>query len=221
MAGSSPAWPVFRVVIWINILLAAGSLACRWWELPDWPHLYLPLDWESLMAGRWWSCFTYMWIHAPFEGVGVFHIVCNMTTLAPFGRAVEGVLGRGRFWALYLSGGLGGAAGFVLETFIRQEWCGVPEGGHPGMVGASAAVLGVVTAFALLFPQARMGLMFLPFRLRAGWFLLGFALLSTAFLFVPAAGFIAHSAHLGGMLGGWLCMRYGVGMRRDPQEIRY
>jgi membrane associated rhomboid family serine protease len=204
-----------RWIIWANVAVALVSLVCYTLGLVDVPRQVMPLHWSGVLAGHWWEFLTYMWIHAQFEGAGVLHIVCNMMTLAPFGRMVEGTLGSRAFLGIYFAGGLGGACGFVIESGLRRWLAGPVPDFDPGMVGASAAVLGVVAAFAVLQPSAQISLLFLPFRLRAGRFLLLFGAISLVMIFIPSLQFIAHSAHIGGMLGGWLWVRWIVGHRNS------
>jgi membrane associated rhomboid family serine protease len=199
-----------RWVIWANVGVALVSLICYTLGLVDVPREVMPLHWSGVLAGHWWEFLTYMWIHAQFEGAGVLHIVCNMMTLAPFGRMVEGTLGSRAFLGIYFAGGLGGACGFIIESGLRHWISGPIPDFDPGMVGASAAVLGVVAAFAVLQPSAQISLLFLPFRMRAGRFLILFGAISLVMIFIPSLQFIAHSAHIGGMLGGWLWMRWMV-----------
>jgi len=203
-----------RIIIWANVAVALVSLLCYTFGWRDVLREWMPLSWSGLARGWWWECFTYMWIHAQFEGMGVLHIVCNMMTLSPFGRTIEGSLGSRAFLGIYLAGGLGGALGFLLESAVRHWVVGQVIPGEWGIVGASGAVLGVVAAFCVLQPEARIGILFLPFRIRASRFMLGFGVASGVMMFIPYLQIVAHSGHIGGMLGGWLWMRWVVGNRR-------
>jgi|GEM_PF-255089 len=208
-----------RAIIGANVAVALFSLLCFTFGWRDVLREWMPLNWGGLARGWWWEVFTYMWIHAQFEGMGILHIVCNMMTLSPFGRTVEATLGSRAFLGIYLAGGLGGACGYMIELAVRHG-IGVPEGySDPGMVGASAAVLGVVAAFCVLQPEARLSILFLPFRIRAGRFMVGFGVVSLVMMFIPSLRFIAHSAHIGGMLGGWLWLRWVVGNRRTGNDF--
>lgn len=203
-----------RVIIWANVAVALVSLLSFTFGWRDVLREWMPLTWGGLARGWWWECFTYMWIHAQFEGMGILHIVCNMMTLSPFGRTIEGTLGSRAFLGIYLAGGLGGACGFILESAVRHWIAGQVIPGDWGIVGASGAVLGVVAAFCVLQPDARIGVLFLPFRIRAGRFMLGFGIASAVMMFIPYLQIVAHSGHIGGMLGGWVWMKWVVGNRR-------
>jgi membrane associated rhomboid family serine protease len=202
----SPA-PFTRAVIIANVAVAVVSATC--WAL-GWPDLlreWMPLSLQGMLEGKWWQVFTYMWIHAQIFGAGALHILFNMMTLAPFGRMVESVLGARRFAVVYFSGGLAGAAAFLLEMVVRQEGAESLDRLGFSMVGASAAVLAVVTVFACMHPSAPLMLFFIPVKVRAIRMVQGFAVLSLVLLWVPGLDFVAHGAHLGGMLAGWWCAR--------------
>ena len=129
-----------------------------------------------------WTPFTYMFVHA-----GMSHIFFNMLGLFFFGSPVEARLGSRRFLWLYFISGLSGAAlSFVFSM--------VP------IVGASAAVFGVMFAFARYWPRERM-LIWGIFPIEARWMVL---IMTALALFGTTGRFqtgIAHYAHLGGFLG--------------------
>jgi len=204
----SPRAPFTRVVIWANGAVALVSLLCFMLDRPDVLRQWMPLSLESLREGQLWRPLTYMWIHAQVAGAGALHLLFNMMTLAPFGKIVEPVLGSQRFAVIYLSGGLAGAAFFLVEAAVREPSAGGLAGGPElSMVGASAAVLAVVTVFACMNPSAPMMLFFIPVKIRAIRLVQGFAVASVLLLFVPGLDFVAHGAHLGGIAAGWWCAR--------------
>jgi membrane associated rhomboid family serine protease len=132
-----------------------------------------------------WTPVTYMFVHA-----GMQHIFFNMLGLYFFGQPVENRLGTKRFlWLYFLSGLCGAAASFIFD------WS------HP-IVGASAAVMGVMFAFAYYWPREKI-LFFMVLPVEA-W--LGVIIMSGLDLFSATGGFdqgVAHFAHLGGVLGAW------------------
>jgi hypothetical protein len=75
------------------------------------------------------------------------------------------------------------------------------------IVGASGAVLAVVAAFAVYFPEARLFIFPFPFPIRASKAVGFFIVLSLVMMFVPALSFIGHSAHIGGLLAGYVLAR--------------
>jgi membrane associated rhomboid family serine protease len=132
---------------------------------------------------------------------GWLHLLGNLLYLWVFGDNVENRLGHLRFLVFYLAAGLAAAALQVL----------VEPGGRLPMVGASGAISGVLGAYLVLYPGARV-LVFVPIlpfflpRIRAGWLLgLWFAMqLAGAALAPSDAGGIAFWAHVGGFLAGLL-----------------
>jgi len=210
--------PVSRAIILGNIGVAFADilLTINHPGVDSWLRQLLSLSPANLISGAWWEPLSYMWLHAPPVGFWVTHILFNMLTLSIFGGPVESRLGSLRFAVLYLVGGLAAAffflgqvwweAGFSLQTL---------SGNTQEIVGASGAVLAVVAAFAVYYPDARLFIFPIPFPIRARKAVLFFIVLSVAFLFVPALSFIGHSAHIGGLVAGFLLAR---AWRREMPE---
>ena len=154
---------------------------------------------------RWWQPVTHMFMHG-----GWWHIIFNMYSLVIFGMVVERAMGSRKFLLFYFITGLGAVA---LHTAV--EWLEINYlGGDPvaayytPMVGASGAIYGVLVAFAMLYPQAKLTLIFPPITLDAKWWVIIFIGIE---LFTGITGTqmgVAHFAHLGGALFGWLLIRY-------------
>ncbi|HKE91573.1 MAG TPA: rhomboid family intramembrane serine protease [Gemmatimonadales bacterium] len=142
----------------------------------------------ALVLIRPWTLFTYMFLHADFG-----HIFFNMLTLFFFGPRVEDRLGGARFLTLYFVSGLFGAfTSMILSPNV-------------GILGASAAVYGVLLGFARLWPRAQLLIWgIVPVQARTM-----VIILTAVSLFLGGAnvGNVAHFAHLGGFVGGWLVMR--------------
>jgi len=133
-----------------------------------------------------WTLVTYMFVHG-----GMSHLLFNLLTLFFFGPKVEARLGSANFLRLYFVSGLGGA----LLSFLLAP--------NAAVVGASGAIYGVLLAFAAFWPDERIYLWFvLPIPSRV--FVAGLAALSIFFSASGKAPGVAHFAHLGGFLGGWL-----------------
>lgn len=164
-------------------------------------------------GGGWLTFLTSMFIHG-----GWLHLVANLWTLWLFGDDVEDRLGHGRYLALYLGAGLAAGAAHVLLF---------PDMTIP-TIGASGAVAGVMGAFLLLFPLARIDLLvpifffidvwrvpalfYLPF-----WFV-GEVLSGTLALAVPTFSNVAFWAHVGGFLTGLALVHH---LRPEPPVHRY
>jgi len=156
--------------------------------------------WENLafqMPGFWlrpWSIVTYMFLHGSFA-----HVFGNMLVLFFFGPPLESHWGGRFFIRYYTICGLGGAAFSVLLYSLI---------GPSVMIGASGAIFGLLLAFAMNWPDARIYLYFL-FPVPAKWFV---AILGLFTLYATASGTgggVAHWAHLGGMAFGFVTLRYG------------
>ncbi len=144
-----------------------------------------------------WTVFTYMFLHA-----GVLHIVCNMVGLWFLGRVLEDNLGWKHLLGIYLLGGLLGAG-----LWLAFNW------GGGVLVGASASVLALVVAFATLYPRERVWLFPIPVPIEARWIAIGYLGLTVILALSSIndggnAGRIAHLAHLGGMVAGFVYSCY-------------
>ncbi|MGN0866253.1 MAG: rhomboid family intramembrane serine protease [Oligosphaeraceae bacterium] len=137
-----------------------------------------------------WRLVTYQFLHASLS-----HILMNMYGVWLFGRMVEQALGKARFLLLYLFSGVLGGVFFLLANQGSPAYC----------VGASGAEFGVMVAAALAFPQARFFLLLPPIPVRLWVLALVYCILEV--LMLHDNGSIAHIAHLGGALGGFLFMR--------------
>ena len=144
-----------------------------------------------------WQLVTYGFLHSTGN---YYHIVFNMLALWMFGRDLERIMGARRFaiyWFVCVIG-----AGFVQLIVSKFLGSNVPT------VGASGGVFGLLLAFALVFPNRMIMLLIPPIPMKAKYFVLFFGLF-TLFLGVSGgAPNIAHFAHLGGMLFGYLTLRY-------------
>jgi membrane associated rhomboid family serine protease len=137
-----------------------------------------------------WTPVTYMFLHAD-----LFHLLFNMLALYFFGPRLEERLGSGRFLALYLVSGLVAALLSILFAFNAR------------VVGASGAVFGVLLGSARYWPRDRIFIWgILPVEAR---FLVGaLAALSLWAGFTGSGSGVAHFAHLGGFLGGFLFLKF-------------
>jgi len=145
---------------------------------------------------RPWTIVTYMFVHAGFG-----HVFFNMLALFFFGPPLERSWGSREFITFYLVCGIGGAVAALLLVNIV---------GVAPMVGASAAIFGILLAFAMTWPDAPIYLWFL-LPIKAKYFV-GFLALLTLYSTITASrssGGTAHWAHLGGLVAGWLWLRYG------------
>jgi membrane associated rhomboid family serine protease len=143
-----------------------------------------------------WQLVTYAFLHG-----GITHIFFNMLALYMFGGQIERLYGP-RFFLLYYFGCVVSAA---LVHLVVTSWMGAPQ---VPMVGASGGVYGLLLAFGVHFPHQKILLLFPPIPLPARVFVAAFAALELLFGITQTAAGVAHFAHLGGMLGGWLMIQY-------------
>ena len=131
---------------------------------------------------------TYALLHGGFA-----HIAFNMIGLMSFGNAVESYWGEKRLYILYIVS--------VIVTGLTQLLTGILTGIAVPTVGASGGVFGLLLAFAVLFPEQRLALMFIPVPLPARVFAVGYAAIELYLGVTQQSSGVAHFAHLGGMLG--------------------
>ena len=162
-----------------------------------------------------YQVFTHMFTHAPLPMF--YHILFNMLVLWMFGRVLESVWGSKRFLTFYLICGIGAAAFHLLMHFLRTEYLLLPavlnldqagfnkyEGALAGAIGASGAIMGVMAAFAYLFPNTPLYIMFLPIPIKAKWAILGYVAIDLFGGFGLFNDNVAHFAHLGGAITGFI-----------------
>jgi membrane associated rhomboid family serine protease len=185
---------VTQLIIAITAIVFFVQLICGAAHFPYFEE-YLALSADDLRRGFLWQPITYMFLHA-----GIWHILINLFILWFFGREVEYFIGPKYFTRLYFMAGIFGAALWFAFNFHSY----VP------VIGASAAVLGCVIAFATLFPDREVTLLVffvLPVSLKARYL----ALVAIAFDVVPLLqgtdGGVAHLAHLGGAAFGYLYIK--------------
>ncbi|HEY8069891.1 MAG TPA: rhomboid family intramembrane serine protease [Burkholderiales bacterium] len=186
--------PVTQALLIANIAVfllqsAAGPEFFFWFAL--WPPGV-----PDLPEFQPWQLVTYGFLHG-----SPMHIAFNMFALYMFGSDIERLFGA-RFYLQYYFACLVSAAACQLAV---TAWLGAPPG---PTVGASGAVFGLLLAFGWYFPQRRVMLIFPPIPMPARVFV---ALYGAIELVLGVTGReigVAHFAHLGGMLGGWLMIQY-------------
>ena len=142
-----------------------------------------------------WQLVTYSFLHA-----NLTHIFFNMLALYMFGGQIEQVFGSRRFLIYFL--------GCVFSAALAQLAMSALSGGPAfPTVGASGGVFGLLLAYGLFFPRRIVMLIFPPIPMPAWLFVTLYGLLELYLGVTGTAAGIAHFAHLGGMLGGWILIR--------------
>jgi membrane associated rhomboid family serine protease len=165
---------------------------------------------------------TYQFLHA-----NLTHLFFNMFALWMFGCVVENVWGAKKFLFYYISCGIG--AGVMQEIVQFVDFYLRVTDQDPSIafwqlfevgrqlstqlntwttVGASGAIYAILLAFGMIFPNERIFIFPLPVPIKAKWFVMGYAAIELIETFVSSADGVAHMAHLGGMLFGFLMIRY-------------
>ena len=140
-----------------------------------------------------WQVVSYMFMHG-----GFWHLFFNMYSLYIFGMAVERILGQKKYLILYFLAGLGAAAAQLGVQALDPAIQNVPT------VGASGCIYGIIVAFAMIFPEARLTLIFPPVTLSAKWMAIIFIGIELITGITGTQAGVAHFAHLCGALIGWL-----------------
>jgi len=171
-------------IFFLGVLLGPGLLAPFWlWPVGEnfWP----------------WQMGTYSFIHGSFN-----HLFFNMLGLWMFGAELEQLWGRKRYMVFYGSS--------VLAAAFTQLIVNAVLGSPAPTVGASGGLFGLLLAFAMIFPN-RIILLFFVIPMKAKWLVILYGILELYQGATIMNSGVAHFAHLGGMLGGLLTLRYWRG----------
>jgi membrane associated rhomboid family serine protease len=228
-AGSTP--PVVKNLIIINVLMYLATVGLNKAFGIDLDR-QLGLYYIASPYFRPYQIITHMFMHG-----SIGHIFFNMFAFWMFGRVLETVWGGRRFFIYYMITGLGAAflhelvLHFEVANAMRQvsQQFGIekftPEileqllhsnsplarkvviGLYVPTIGASGAVFGVLLAFGVLFPNTQLFLLFPPIPIKAKYFVIGYGLLELYLGITQPGSNIAHFAHIGGMLFGFILLK--------------
>lgn len=216
--------PITKNLLIINVIFFLATLVAPKYgfDLTD----MLGLHYFMASDFRVYQFVTYMFMHGGFA-----HLFFNMFALWMFGGTLEQVFGPKRFLIYYMVCGLG--AGVIQEVVQYIEYAAVlsaydsvntgvaiiPMSEYLNLmttVGASGAVYGILLAFGMLFPNQGMFVFPLPFPIKAKWFVMGYVVIELL-LGLQGSDGVAHFAHLGGMLFGFLLIVYWRKKSRNGQ----
>lgn len=209
--GPGPLTPAVRALVILNVaLFLLGRVVPM---LSIWLGLV-----PALVFERWWfwQPVTYMFLHD-----GLFHLLFNMLVLWMFGVDLERRWGTRFFARFYFVSGVGAAATTLLLSLLPFEFS--QEMYASGTVGASGAIYGLLVAFAMMYPD-RPILVFLLFPLPARVAVILFGAIALYSSVSEARGGVAHAAHLGGLIAGYLylaSLRGGLVSRVRSQWLRW
>jgi membrane associated rhomboid family serine protease len=177
------------------LMLVCTAFFCLQYFVPleAWFALW-PLDTGRFMP---WQVFTYAFLHG-----GMFHLFFNMLGLWMFGSELERLWGQRRYMQFLLAGILAAAFAQLLVCWLT--------GSRVPTVGASGGLFALLLAFGMLFPNRIIMPLFPPIPMKARTFVMVFGGLELGLGLLGSSG-VAHFAHLGGMVGGFLMIRYWRG----------
>ena len=179
------------------LLYAVGPVLFEWFAL--WP----------LGTGQFlpWQLLSYAFLHGSLT-----HLAFNMFGLYMFGGELERVWGPKRFAAFYTVSVLVAALTQLAVTAWLDQTAPT--------VGASGGLFGLLIGFAMVFPERRVVLLIPPIPLPAPMFVLLYGAIELFFGVTGSVSGVAHFAHLGGLLGGWLTIRYWRGQAPFGGDVR-
>ena len=194
---------ILPTVIWV-LLIANGLIFAAQAIAPGliltfglWPiH-----DFQMYPSFKPWQLVSYAFLHG-----NLTHLFFNMFALWMFGMDIERVWGTQRF-TLYFAVCVIGAG--LIQLAVSTS--GAAQGDVYPTIGASGGVFGILLAFGMMFPDRRILMLFFPVPIKAKYFVLFYGLLEFLFGVSGAQPGVAHFAHLGGMLFGFVLIQYWRG----------
>ncbi len=194
-----PLPPITQALLLVNV-----AMFCLQMFLGPWLERLLAL-WPIGYGFLPWQVVSYAFLHG-----SIGHLFFNMLGLWMFGSELERLWGGKRYLQFYFAS--------VLTAALTQLVVGLLVGGAP-TVGASGGLFGLLLAFGMMFPNRIIMPLFPPIPMKAKIFVMVFGGIELLFGLMGSNG-VAHFAHLGGMLGGWLMMRYWRGLPPFPPRQR-
>jgi membrane associated rhomboid family serine protease len=152
----------------------------------------------SVRHGYVWQVVTYSFLHS-----GLWHLLGNMLMLWMFGSQFEMDWGTFRFLEFYFFCVIGAALSTIAVAYIRLLGLTpfIPT------VGASGGIYGILLAFGILYANREIMLFPIPFTIKAKYFVIGLIFI-TLYLSLNGSAGVAYVAHLGGLLFGFLFIRF-------------
>ncbi len=174
------------IVYMVTALLPVGDLIMHFGSL----------FWVGSELYHSYQFVTYMFLHGGLE-----HLFFNMFALWMFGRTLEGEIGSQRFLTYYMVCGIGAAVIQMMTIWVSGET-------YVQLIGASGATMGLLLAFGVLHPNAVIMLLIPPIPIKAKWFVVIYGVIELFLGWTGRGGNIAHFAHVGGMLWGFMLLHY-------------
>lgn len=187
--GGDSSHSLLMPIIWVTVFIFFLQTLDQRGGMTQW----LAMTSEGVRHAELWRLVTYIFAHG-----SIWHLLFNMWGLYVFGKAVEQAIGAPRFLYLYLTSGAIGALCWQLFNWNDQGAV---------VIGASGSLFGVMMAAAMLFPNQKIQLLLPPVELKLKTFVAIYAGLEVMSELSRWENGIAHLAHLGGLLGGFVYLR--------------
>jgi membrane associated rhomboid family serine protease len=168
------------------------------WPLGTPDFTFTPQGLSRVPGFEPWQLVTYGFLHG-----NLMHLAFNMFALWMFGMQVENAWGSRTFTIYYFTCLIGAA---LIQLVVAAQ----ASEAYPTL-GASGAVFGILLAFGMMFPEQRLILLFPPIPVKAKWLVLGYGAIELWAGVTGTATGVAHFAHLGGMLFGFVLIQYWRG----------
>lgn len=185
-------------LLFINIILFFASLSL----MADFKH-HLYLFYPESPFFKPWQLLTHMFMHGSTN-----HLLFNMLSLFFIGPLMEQSLGTKKFVSYYVACGFGGALLHIISKFVAIHFMGSDAEINIPVVGASGAINGLFIGLAYLYPNLPMSLLFIPIPIKAKYLALFFLAGDLIWGLTGYHTGIAHYAHLGGALMGFLLLYF-------------
>jgi len=194
-----PLTEVVKMLIIINVVMYLGTMFTLDPDIRGMLAMYYPAS-EHFQP---FQIVTHMFMH---DGHGITHLLFNMFGLFMFGVPLEMRLGAKRFLIFYLGSGLGALLFYLGIQFFQVNYMGMTEVINHSMWGASGAVFGLLAGYGILYANQVVQMIFPPVRMKAKYFVLIFGALEVYLGFSGMDTGIAHFAHVGGAVAGFLIL---------------
>ena len=195
LLGGTLRTVVHMLIAWNVIIFLIQVLAVqfRFAQASPYTTVWIPdllaLTPSAVLHGQLWQLVTYMFLHGDF-----WHVAFNMFMLWMFGTPLQDLWGPRRFLTYYMITGVGAG---VVNALLSPS----------SAIGASGAVYGLLLAFAMTFPNRRILLLLFPYPIRAKYLVLILGAVEVLMMTFFSRDGIAHLAHLGGLLTGFLYLK--------------
>jgi membrane associated rhomboid family serine protease len=200
-----------RLMAMLAVLFILDRIFVVWFSNGFWER-YLPLSMRGLGEGYVWQLGTYIFIHG-----SIWHLLGNLIVLSFSGRYIEKRQGAQRLYGVFWVSAIVGALSWLLLNFFHSQ--------AALLVGASAGTLGLFSYFCMIYGDQPINVLLsllIPVRLKPRKLLMlavGLEVLGFLIQELPG-GVVANSAHLGGLLGGYLCYLFQRYRRRCASVVR-